>query len=218
MPGRKYDDEELRNLWDLAMEQGWDQLEPGERIAVSRWCRRTGHDIPRDVPSESTGPVPVGGDRAAGDGSAGQRRDVDAGVVPSEPVEEVPVGMDRHRGGVVDEDLREVERLRSIRFVDRFPDDIVTHRTVRWKGVADTLRHFPQKPAIIATGMPKGSAMDLRGRVRRGATGSWAPCGSFRCEIAPTRAKDSVGDSGGERLYDVYAQYVGGDGGDGGRA
>lgn len=121
MPGRKYDDEELRNLWDLAMEQGRDQLEPGERIAVSRWCRRTGHDIPRDVPSESTGPVPVGGDRAAGDGSAGQRRDVDAGVVPSEPVEEAPVGMDRHRGGVADEDLREVERLRSIRFVDRFP-------------------------------------------------------------------------------------------------
>ena len=59
MPGRKYDDEELRNLWDLAMEQGWDQLEPGERIAVSRWCRRTGHDIPRDVPSAATGPGPA---------------------------------------------------------------------------------------------------------------------------------------------------------------
>lgn len=48
----KYTESELQDLYTLACREGWDQLEPGERLALGRWCKRNGIARPGVEPSE----------------------------------------------------------------------------------------------------------------------------------------------------------------------
>ena len=45
----KFSEEELKQLYDLAVKDGWHVLEQGERVVVSRWCKRNDKPNPRDV-------------------------------------------------------------------------------------------------------------------------------------------------------------------------
>ena len=38
----KYTTEEVKQLYSIAVDQGWDALESNEKIAVGRYCRKHG--------------------------------------------------------------------------------------------------------------------------------------------------------------------------------
>lgn len=157
----KFSVEETEQLYEVALEQGWDALDQSERIAVGRWCRKTGRkrpDIAPSAPSEPSRPVTEAEAPAAGAAKA-------VGAVRADD----------------DEDLR---LLRCVDFVERFPDDIVVDKTHDWSDISAALRRFP-KPARVASDMSRRRASELRRVIRKGRTASWRPSGSFRAEIAP---------------------------------
>ena len=47
----KFSENELEPLYAIACDQGWDSLEQSERIALGRWCTRTGRKRPGTVPN-----------------------------------------------------------------------------------------------------------------------------------------------------------------------
>lgn len=50
----KFSEDDLENLYRLAVEDGWETLEQGERVAVSRWCKKNNKPNPRDAPAAPT--------------------------------------------------------------------------------------------------------------------------------------------------------------------
>ena len=74
----KFSEDDLENLYRLAVEDGWEALEQGERVAVARWCKKTGKPNPRDM---QVAPTNVERADAAvaeldGDGASGEPADV----------------------------------------------------------------------------------------------------------------------------------------------
>ena len=75
----KFSENELEQLYAIACDQGWDSLEQSERIALGRWCTRTGRKRPGTVPNPgAAAPVavkPVNGGVDHPDAAGMPRRD-----------------------------------------------------------------------------------------------------------------------------------------------
>ena len=177
----KFSENELEQLSGIACDQGWDSLEQSERIALGRWCTRTGRKRPGTVPNPgaaAAGSVnPVNGDRRCFEVSGMPRRDERT-----------------------EEDLR---LLKTVRLLEDFPDDIITGRPPSaYEDAAKALRTF-RKPGVVADGLSRKRAMELRRSIRRGASVAWRPAGSYRAETAPDHDHDGC--------FRVIAQYLGGE-------
>ena len=171
----KYTESECEQLYSIACAQGWDALEQSEKIAVGRWCTRNGRKRPPLVPVSKPHPAKDGGGRPDVTGRFKERDE---------------------------EDLRLVK---SVRILETFPDDIITARSAASYGDAVEVLKWCGKPCVVASGMSRKRAMELRQTIRRAKTGTWAPMGAFRAEVAPDHDKDG--------FYRVIAQYLGGDDG-----
>lgn len=165
----KYSESDLRQLYEIAREQGWDALDQSERISLGRYCTRMGLKRP-------------GQDRSAAS-------------KPEAPI--VPVKDER-----TEDDL---QLLGRVKLLDAFPDDSITGvRTTRYGAAAEALKRFG-KPGVVAVGLSRKRAIELRRVIRLGKTVAWQPAGSFRAEAAP--------DHEHEGLFRVIAQYQGGNDG-----
>lgn len=171
----KYTTEEVKQLYSIAVDQGWDALESNEKIAVGRYCRKHGINRPGLEPQTAPSPLP----------------------------EQAPETLAPQTGDATASDT-DLELLRSVRFIERWPDDIVTTpaRTAsKWKRIAQALRRFPDRPAIVAEGKSRRRALELRRRLRNAKFVGFQPKGSYRVEIAPDRRHKDC--------YVVIAQYRG---------
>ena len=83
----KYTQQELEQLYAIALRDGWDQLEQSERLAVGRYCRKHGLQRPGVTPSVITQPVRAG---TEGDKPAESRPEPLASLL-SDPTETKPV-------------------------------------------------------------------------------------------------------------------------------
>lgn len=177
----KFSENELEQLYAIACDQGWDSLEQSECIALGRWCTRTGRKRPGTAANPgAAAPVaakPVNGGVDHPDASGMPRRDERT-----------------------EEDLR---LLKTVRLLEDFPDDIITGRPPSaYEDAAKALRVF-RKPGVVAAGLSRKRAMELRRSIRRGQSVAWRPAGSYRAETAP--------DHDHEGCFRVIAQYLGGE-------
>lgn len=187
----KYTETDLVKLYGLAVEEGWGKLEPGEKRAVGRWCRATG----RTIPGETT---------AVSGKSVNTTPESRAAYFKNLGFAEVRAGDDGPIGYVTPETARDMALLKSVKFVEDWPEDIDTrppHVQGKWERPAQALKLFAGRIAVIATGLSRRSATSLRRRLRSGAVPSFRPKGSYRIEIAP--------DHKSEGMWTVLAQYVG---------
>ena len=185
----KYTTEEVKQLYSIAVDQGWDALESNEKIAVGRYCRKHGINRPGLEPQTAPSPLPE-----------------QATETPApQPAEETEISkLETPQTGDVTASDTDLELLRSVRFIERWPDDIVTTpaRTAsKWKRIAQALRRFPDRPAIVAEGKSRRRALELRRRLRNAKFVGFQPKGSYRVEIAPDRRHKDC--------YVVIAQYRG---------
>lgn len=185
----KYTTEEVKQLYSIAVDQGWDALESNEKIAVGRYCRKHGINRPGLEPQTAPSPLPE------------QATETPA---PQPAVETEISKLETPQTGDVTASDTDLELLRSVRFIERWPDDIVTTpaRTAsKWKRIAQALRRFPDRPAIVAEGKSRRRALELRRRLRNAKFVGFQPKGSYRVEIAPDRRRKDC--------YVVIAQYRG---------
>lgn len=185
----KYTTEEVKQLYSIAVDQGWDALESNEKIAVGRYCRKHGINRPGLEPQTAPSPLPE------------QATETPA---PQPAVETEISKLETPQTGDVTASDTDLELLRSVRFIERWPDDIVTTpaRTAsKWKRIAQALRRFPDRPAIVAEGKSRRRALELRRRLRNAKFVGFQPKGSYRVEIAPDRRHKDC--------YVVIAQYRG---------
>lgn len=185
----KYTTEEVKQLYSIAVDQGWDALESNEKIAVDRYCRKHGINRPGLEPQTAPSPLPE------------QATETPA---PQPAVETEISKLETPQTGDVTASDTDLELLRSVRFIERWPDDIVTTpaRTAsKWKRIAQALRRFPDRPAIVAEGKSRRRALELRRRLRNAKFVGFQPKGSYRVEIAPDRRHKDC--------YVVIAQYRG---------
>lgn len=185
----KYTTEEVKQLYSIAVDQGWDALESNEKIAVGRYCRKHGINRPGLEPQTAPSPLPE-----------------QATETPApQPAEETEISkLETPQTGDVTASDTDLELLRSVRFIERWPDDIVTTpaRTAsKWKRIAQALRRFPDRPAIVAEGKRRRRALELRRCLRNAKFVGFQPKGSYRVEIAPDRRHKDC--------YVVIAQYRG---------
>lgn len=185
----KYTTEEVKQLYSIAVDQGWDALESNEKIAVGRGGRKHGINRPGLEPQTAPSPLPE------------QATETPA---PQPAVETEISKLETPQTGDVTASDTDLELLRSVRFIERWPDDIVTTpaRTAsKWKRIAQALRRFPDRPAIVAEGKSRRRALELRRRLRNAKFVGFQPKGSYRVEIAPDRRHKDC--------YVVIAQYRG---------
>lgn len=185
----KYTTEEVKQLYSIAVDQGWDALESNEKIAVGRYCRKHGINRPGLEPQTAPSPLPE------------QATETPA---PQPAVETEISKLETPQTGDVTASDTDLELLRSVRFIERWPDDIVTTpaRTAsKWKRIAQALRRFPDRPAIVAEGKSRRRALELRRCLRNAKFVGFQPKGSYRVEIAPDRRHKDC--------YVVIAQYRG---------
>lgn len=185
----KYTTEEVKQLYSIAVDQGWDALESNEKIAVGRYCRKHGINRPGLEPQTAPSPLPE------------QATETPA---PQPAVETEISKLETPQTGDATASDTDLELLRSVRFIERWPDDIVTTpaRTAsKWKRIAQALRRFPDRPAIVAEGKSRRRALELRRRLRNAKFVGFQPKGSYRVEIAPDRRRKDC--------YVVIAQYRG---------
>ena len=185
----KYTTEEVKQLYSIAVDQGWDALESNEKIAVGRYCRKHGINRPGLEPQTAPSPLPE------------QATETPA---PQPAVETEISKLETPQTGDATASDTDLELLRSVRFIERWPDDIVTTpaRTAsKWKRIAQALRRIPDRPAIVAEGKSRRRALELRRRLRNAKFVGFQPKGSYRVEIAPDRRHKDC--------YVVIAQYRG---------
>ena len=183
----KYSESDLLKLYQLAKQEGWEKLEPGEKRAVLRWCRRTGRAFPDGAPAETAKPEKA--PESKGD------------YFKALGFHEV-AGDDGKVGYVTDEAAHDMELLKSVRFVEDWPADINTtpaYAPSKWVRPAEALKRFPGRIAVIASNLRRRSATGLRQRLRSGAVPAFRPKGAYRIEIAP--------DHEHEGMWRVLAQY-----------
>lgn len=189
---KKYSDEECSQLSSIE----WDQLEPGERRAVSAWRKRVLKEN-KVIPTPRVVLKPSNPVEAAS-------KPVEADVHPVDPVAETvekPVRKLNVKPEPVDGD----GLAALVHWVDGFPANIETgsHRNESpWLGVAQALREY-RCVGLLKQHVERRKAMALRNSIRSARIKSFSPAGSYRAEIAPETTDNT--------LFGVYAQYVGGD-------
>lgn len=190
----KYSEEELNDLYQLALEQGWDQLEPSERMSLGRWCRKNNKPRPGIEP-----------DRPETAASAEEKPRIRPTSPPETPGEYFrAIGLAPSSSAAAADRAREdVSLLREARFIETWPDDIAvgSHTTTRWDRIALALRTFADHLAVVRDDCTRKVALDIRRRIRLGVIRAFLPAGSYRCEISPDRAHAGK--------WQVIAQYTG---------
>lgn len=191
----KYTQEDLAQLYDIAVRDGWDQLEQSERLAVGRYCRKHGLKRPGVTPSMTEPPTRV---ETTPDSPAATRQEPPA---PPTPTTAEPEQAEADPLADGDEDL---ELLRSVRFLADWPADIhakPARPEGKWAKPAKALRRFAGRVAVLREDMSRIAATDLRRRILRADIKSFAPKGAYRAETAP--------DHRHEGKWIVCAQYTG---------
>ena len=192
----KYTQQELEQLYAIALRDGWDQLEQSERLAVGRYCRKHGLQRPSVTPSVITQPVRAG---TEGDKPAESRPEPLASLL-SDPTETKPVESEA-RTVEKDEDLA---LLRSVWFIADWPADIhvkPARPESKWSKPAKALRRFEGRIAVIGENMERRAALNLKQRILHGGIKAFTPKGAYRVEVAP--------DHRHEGKWIVCAQYPG---------
>lgn len=183
----KYTTEEVKQLYSIAVDQGWDALESNEKIAVGRYCRKHGINRPGLEPQTAPSPLPEQATETPAPQPAEETQSTQTqtetgaepitgeqyfkhlGLGPAESVETEISKLETPQTGDATASDTDLELLRSVRFIERWPDDIVTTpaRTAsKWKRIAQALRRFPDRPAIVAEGKSRRRALELRRRLR----------------------------------------------------
>lgn len=218
----KYTTEEVKQLYSIAVDQGWDALESNEKIAVGRYCRKHGINRPGLEPPDGAIATARTGHRDAGTttsrGNAKHanpdrdRRRTDHRRTVFQASRTGPGGV-RGNG---DQQARNTpnRRRHRIRHRSGTAAQRPVHRTLarrhrdhpcatasKWKRIAQALRRFPDRPAIVAEGKSRRRALELRRRLRNAKFVGFQPKGSYRVEIAPDRRHKDC--------YVVIAQYRG---------
>lgn len=196
----KYTTEEVKQLYSIAVDQGWDALESNEKIAVGRYCRKHGINRPGLEPQTAPSPLPEQATETPAPQPAEETQSTQTqtetgaepitgeqyfkhlGLGPAESVETEISKLETPQTGDATASDTDLELLRSVRFIERWPDDIVTTpaRTAsKWKRIAQALRR----------------------RLRNAKFVGFQPKGSYRVEIAPDRRHKDC--------YVVIAQYRG---------
>lgn len=194
----KYTTEEVKQLYNIAIDQGWDALESNEKIAVGRYCRAHGINRPGLEPQTAPSLLPEQAPETPAPQTAEETKTTQTetsaepitgeqyfkhlGLGSAQSVETEISKLETPQTGDVTASDTDLELLRSVRFIERWPDDIVTTlaRTAsKWKRTAQALRR----------------------RLRNAKFKGFEPQGAYRVEIAPDRRhKDR---------YVVIAQYRG---------
>lgn len=194
----KYTQQELEQLYAIALRDGWDQLEQSERLAVGRYCRKQGLQRPGVTPSVAAQPVQA---------ETGDRKPAEPEPLASplpDPTETKPVESEA-RTVEKDEDLA---LLRSVRFIADGPADIhvkPARPESKWSKPAKALRRFEGRIAVIGENMERRAALNLKQRILHGGIKAFTPKGAYRVEVAPDHRHDGVSF---ERCrLDVYVQY-----------
>lgn len=199
----KYTDAELKELYYLALSEGLDQLDPGEKRAVTRWCQRTHHPRPGIEPATTPASAPAASgprvvverrvDTPSGtsfvDEPEPARPDLEPDLEPApapepepapEPARPEPAPVD---GGELPE---------GCEFLAAWPEDAEdgTKRLTRSQVIARVLMAHPGMPAVIARGQSRKQALDMRSRLHSGKFKAY-PGGRacWRCGIAPDRER-----------------------------
>lgn len=196
----KYTTEEVKQLYSIAVDQGWDALESNEKIAVGRYCRKHGINRPGLEPQTAPSPLP---EQATETPAPQPAEETQSTQTQTETGAEPITGEQyfKHLGlGPAESVETEISKLET----PQTGDDIVTTpaRTAsKWKRIAQALRRFPDRPAIVAEGKSRRRALELRRRLRNAKFVGFQPKGSYRVEIAPDRRHKDC--------YVVIAQYRG---------
>lgn len=194
----KYTQQELEQLYAIALRDGWDQLEQSERLAVGRYCRKHGLQRPGVTPSVITQPAQAG---TEDDKPIESQPEPLASLLPETTMPEtaepevLPAGKD--------EDLA---LLRSVRFIADWPADIhvkPVRPESKWSKPAKALRRFEGRIAVIGENMERRAALNLKQRILKGSIKAFTPRGAYRVEVAP--------DHRYEGKWIVCAQYPGDD-------
>ncbi|KFI97845.1 hypothetical protein [Bifidobacterium stellenboschense] len=207
----KYTDAELKELYYLALSEGLDQLDPGEKRAVTRWCQRTHHPRPGIEPTATPASAPadpvIAGDSgwkvvAAAPVDSGprvvveRRVDTPAGTSFVDAAEPARPDLDpepepepaRPEPAPVDGG----ELPEGCEFLGSWPEDAEdgTKRLTRSQLIARVLMAHPGMPAVIARGQSRKQALDMRSRLHSGKFKAY-PGGRacWRCGIAPDRER-----------------------------
>lgn len=192
----KYTQQELEQLYAIALRDGWDQLEQSERLAVGRYCRKHGLQRPGITPSVITQPTQAG---TEGDKPAESQPEPLASLLPETTMPE-PLETEAMPAGK-DEDLA---LLRSVRFIADWPADIhvkPVRPESKWSKPAKALRRFEGRIAVIGESMERRTALNLKQRILKGSIKAFTPRGAYRVEVAP--------DHRHEGKWIVCAQYPG---------
>lgn len=194
----KYTTEEVKQLYNIAIDQVWDALESNEKIAVGRYCRAHGINRPGLEPQTAPSLLPEQAPETPAPQTAEETKTTQTetsaepitgeqyfkhlGLGSAQSVETEISKLETPQTGDVTASDTDLELLRSVRFIERWPDDIVT------------------TPARTASKW-KRTAQALRRRLRNAKFKGFEPQGAYRVEIAPDRRhKDR---------YVVIAQYRG---------
>lgn len=151
----KYSEQELKELYQIAVEQGWDALERGERISLGRYCRE--HGLPRPtVPTVAPKPQPQAPTPAP------------AKTTPQATAPAPTIITSTARPALAD--------TTNIEWVDAWPE---TNLIFKWGQIAQQLRSHPERIAIIARNVPRRQAGDLVSSINTGKSKAWRPRGDY---------------------------------------
>lgn len=140
----KYTTEEVKQLYSIAVDQGRDALESNEKIAVGRYCRKHGINRPGLEPQTAPSPLPEQATETPAPQPAEETQSTQTqtetgvepitgeqyfkhlGLGPAESVETEISKLETPQTGDATASDTDLELLRSVRFIERWPDDIVT--------------------------------------------------------------------------------------------
>lgn len=151
----KYSEQDLKDLYQIAVEQGWDALERGERITLGKYCRTNG--LPRPtVPTVAPEPQPP---------------------IPAKPAKPAPqTTVPEQKTTAPTATQTPLTDNTEIEWVDAWPE---TNLIIKWGQIAQQLRSHPERIAIIARNVPRRQAGDLVSSINTGKSKAWRPRGDY---------------------------------------
>lgn len=174
----KYSEQDLKDLYQIATEQGWDALERGERITLGKYCRTNG--LPRPtVPTVAPEPQPQAPAKPAPANRHHKQQSQNKKTTKPTATAVQPALADNT----------------EIEWVDAWPE---TNLIIKWGQIAQQLRSHPERIAIIARNVPRRKAEDLVSSINTGKSKAWRPRGDYE-------AHKGIGDS--PDVFHVYACY-----------
>ncbi|KFI49933.1 hypothetical protein [Bifidobacterium biavatii] len=196
MTAAKYSDGDLNNLYRIAVTEGVDKLEHGEKIALIRWCKRTNHPVPNMKTTPNTvKPIVKPKEHPAMPATVETTAPATPPATPSEYFTALgftEVNTSNGKAGFMTEETAEdMILLKAVRFVDDWPDDIETDSPkpeTRWTKPAQALVRFSGRIGIIADDLDRRAAMSVRRRINHNTLATFknaAPTGTWHSEIAP---------------------------------